>query len=121
MESIAHGAPVATTVLVSFKEAHASTFTTLYPIYYALPVYYIITSGGTASPQTYKGALSAGPPEVISAESSSVEMGSSGLSSPSEQSNISRMAANGHDWKWKDLLAADRGRGIITGNCSSSV
>ena len=44
MESIAHGAPVATTVLVSFEEVPASTFTTPYPVYYSLLVYYIITS-----------------------------------------------------------------------------
>lgn len=39
-----------------------------------------------------------------------MESRSSGLSSPSEQNNTG-LAANGHDWKWKDLLAADRGRG----------
>ena len=58
MESIAHGAPVATTVLVSFKEAHASTFTTPYPIYYVLPVYYIITSRNSLPTDMLKGRFS---------------------------------------------------------------
>ena len=58
MESIAHGAPVATTVLVSLKEAPAGTFTTPYPGYYSLPVYYMVTSRNSLPTDMLRGCVS---------------------------------------------------------------
>ena len=58
MESIAHGAPVASTALVSFKQAPASAFATPSPVHHSLPVYYIITSRNSLPTDVLRGRFS---------------------------------------------------------------